>query len=124
MQRNVFLMIAAVITALFGVALLLFPNEIAAVYGTSFNASGVIVARISGASLLALAIMVWGARDGDAAETMRGILLGGLVVNVCDLVVAYLATSSGVWASGIGWAQVVLHILLGAGFAYFLFGKR
>jgi hypothetical protein len=88
------------------------------------NASGVISTRIAGAGLIAIAIFAWFARDGDAAESMRGLLLGGLVTNVCDLVIAYIATTSGVWAAGIGWAQVVLHILLAAGFAYFLFGKR
>ncbi len=31
---------------------------------------------------------------------------------------------NGVIDNGIGWATVVLHIVLGAGFAYFVFGKR
>lgn len=124
MKLNQFLIVAAIVTGLFGVGFLFAPEQMAAFYGTSFNAGGTVAARVAGASLIALAVMVWSSRDQNSAEMFRGILLGGLVANALDLVTLAYAASNGVVGSGIGWATVVLNLLLGAGFAYFLFGKR
>jgi len=124
MNRNMFLIIAAIITALFGIVLLLAPGQLAATYGTTFNPGGTIIARIAGSSLLALAWIVWGARNGPGAEAMQAVLVAGLIANVLDLLISGYATMNGIVGYGIGWATVVLHILLSAGFGYFAFMKR
>lgn len=124
MVRNMFLIIAAVITGLFGIGLLLAPAQMAATYGATLNAAGILTARIGGSALVALAWIIWGARNGPGAEAMQAVLVAGLVANVLDLLISGYATMNGVIGYGIGWATVVLHILLGAGFGYFAFVKR
>jgi hypothetical protein len=124
MKLNQFLMVTAAITVLFGIGLLLVPAQMASIYITSFNAGGTTVARIAGSTLVAFAIVLWCARDMDAAEMRRGVLLGGVIANALNLVIAGQAAMAGVIGYSVGWATVVLHLLLGAGFAYFLLGKR
>jgi len=124
MNRNMFLIIAAVITALFGIGLLLAPAQMAATYGTTLNASGIHVARIAGSSLIVIGWITWGARNGSGAEALRAVLLSGAVANVLDLLISGYATMNGVIGYGIGWATVALHILLALGFGYFAFVKR
>ena len=124
MNRNMFLIIAAIITALFGIGLLLVPGELAAIYRTTFNPGGTAIARIGGSSLIALAWIVWSARNGSGAETMKAVLVAGAVANVLNLLISGQATMNGVIGYGIGWATVVLHLVLAAGFGYFAFGKR
>jgi len=124
MNRTTFLIIAAVITGLFGIGLLLAPAQMAATYGATLNAAGLLVARIGGSALIALAWVVWGARNGPGAEAMQAVLVAGLIANVFDLLISGYATMNGIIGYGIGWATVVLHLLLGAGFGYFAFVKR
>jgi hypothetical protein len=71
-----------------------------------------------------IAWITWGARKGPGAEAMQAVLVSGAVANVLDLVISGQATMNGVIGYGIGWATVVMHILLAAGFGYFAFVKR
>ena len=124
MNRTTFLIVAAVIAALFGIGLLLAPAQMAATYGTTLTAGGTVMARIAGSSLLALAWITWGARNGPGAEAMQAVLVAGVLTNLLDLLISGYATMNGVIGYGIGWATVVLHILLTVGFGYFAFVKR
>ena len=124
MNRSMFLIIAAVITALFGIALLLAPGQLAATYGTTFNPGGTVIARIGGSTLLAFTWVLWGARNGPGAEAMKALLVAGMVGNILNILISGQATMNGVIGYGIGCATVALHILLGAGFGYFAFVKR
>lgn len=124
MNRNMFLIIAAVITVLFGIALLLAPGQLAATYGTTFNPGGTVIARIAGSTLIAFAWVLWGARNGPGAEAMQALLVAGMIGNVLNILISGQATMSSVIGNGIGWATVVLHILLTLGFGYFAFVKR
>jgi len=124
MNRTTFLIIAAVITGLFGIGLLLAPAQMAATYGATLNPAGILIARIGGSALVALAWILWGARNGPGAEAMQAVLVAGIAANVLDLLISGYATMNGIIGYGIGWATVVLHLLLAVGFAYFAFGKR
>jgi hypothetical protein len=77
MNRTTFLIIAALIPALFGIGLLLSPAQMAAIYGTTLNAGGIHVARIAGSALIVIAWITWGARKGPGAEAMQAVLSGG-----------------------------------------------
>ncbi len=49
----------AVIGAAFGVALLLVPEVVAAVYGIRLEAGGLFIARLFGAFVIGIAAMLW-----------------------------------------------------------------
>jgi hypothetical protein len=122
-KLGIFLAIAAAIAALFGIAFLLAPERVVALYGGTLNAAGEVVGRIGGSSLIALAIIFWAARGERGAETLRAALIAGLVANALDLLIMLHATASGI-VSTLGWGSVVMHILLAAGFGYFAFTRR
>ena len=122
-KLSTFLAIAAVIAALFGVGFVLAPARVTALYGATLTPAGVVVGRILGSTLIAVAIIFWGSREQQGADTLRAVLIAGLVAHALDVLIILHATVSGI-VSALGWAQVILHILLGAGFGYFAFGRR
>ena len=123
MQRSLFLTIVAIIFAIFGIGQLVAPSEFMAVYGLSFNAAGVLIARVFGTVVIGQAIVYWAARNAGSSDLMQAILYAGVISNALDVIVAWYGISSGVLNS-MGWALVVLHALLTVGFGYFAFGKR
>ena len=122
-KLGTFLAIATVIAGLFGIGFVLAPERIVALYGGTLNAAGEVVGRIGGSSLIALAIIFWAGRDRQGAEVLRAVLIAGFVANVLDLLIMLHATLARI-VSGLGWASVVMHILLAAGFGYFAFRRR
>jgi hypothetical protein len=122
-KLGTFLAIAAVIAVLFGIGFVLSPGRIVALYGAVLTPAGEVVGRILGSSLIAIALMFWASREQQGADVLRAVLIAGLVANALDLLIMLHATVSGI-VSGLGWASVIMHILLAAGFGYFAFGRR
>ncbi len=123
MQSSLFLAIVAIIFAIFGIGLLVAPSEFMAVYGLSFNAAGVLIARVFGTVVIGQAIIYWAARNAGWSDLLQAVLYAGVISNALDVILAYYGISIGVLNS-MGWALVVLHALFTIGFAYFAFGKR
>jgi hypothetical protein len=76
-----------------------------------------------GSTILAFAIVFWGARNGRAAETAKAILVAGFVTHGLDFLVMAHATWAGV-VNTVGWSAIVISGVFALGFAYFAFGKR
>ncbi len=123
MSRNVFFTIVAIIFAVFGIGLLLAPQEFMGMYGLNFNAAGVLMARVFGTVTIGFAIVYWACRNATASPLLQAVLYAGVIANALDVVIAWYGISTGVLNS-FGWALVILHALLTIGFAYFAFGKR
>jgi hypothetical protein len=123
MKRSVFLVIAALFAAVFGVALLFTAPSFMAMHGMTLTYSGMFTAKILGASMLGLAVTYWMSRSAADSPAMSGILLGGLLVNIIQIVVALRAIMSGL-ANSMAWGPVVIHGFLILGFAYFSFAKK
>ncbi len=123
MQQNPFFVIVAIVTVLFGLAFLFIPDQLASWYGTAaIDNLTRLDGRYLGSTLIGLAIIYFMARDQGASSALTGLLWGGLVANVIELVIVFVATTGSV-LNALGWVNVVIHILLGAGFAYLLFVK-
>jgi preprotein translocase subunit SecY len=119
MKLRTFLMIASVIGLVFALALLLVPQFMDTTYGTSATPGEILTDRFFGATLLAVAVITWLARDLTGAS-VRPVLMGGLIGEAVGLVVSLLGVLSGVM-NATGWLNVALYLLLGLGFAYFQF---
>ena len=122
MTRNNFLMVATAVAAVFGLAFLVAPSQLVALYGVTLTPQSEVIGRIAGAVILGFAIVFWGARDGDAVEALKAAMLGGLVANALDALILLHATATGL-LNGLGWIQVVINGALAAGFWYFTYGK-
>ncbi len=123
MTVKAFLAAAAVLYAAFGLVFLISPDTLMGMHGANLNAGGILLGRVLGASLLAMALVFWGVKD-CGRDAQASALYGGIVYNAIDLVAGYHAISAGV-LNTMGWGLVALHVVLLAGFGYFAFaGKR
>lgn len=122
MTRNNFLMAATVVAAVFGLAFLVAPSQLVALYGVTLTPQSEVIGRIAGSVILGFAIVFWGARDGDAVEALKAAMIGGLVANALDALILLHATVTGL-LNGLGWLQVLINGALAVGFWYFTFGK-
>jgi hypothetical protein len=123
MKLNSFLMLATIVAAVFGLAFLVAPAQLVAMYGVALTPATEVVGRIAGSVILGFAVVFWSARNGDAAETFKAVLVAGFIANALDCLILLHATATGL-INGLGWLQVLINGALAAGFGYFAFGKR
>lgn len=123
MKLNNFLLLATVVAALFGLALLIAPSQLVALYGTKLTPVTEVLGRIAGSTVLAFAIIYWGARNGKGKEALQATMLAGFLTNGLDSLIMLHATYTGL-LNAYGWAQAAINGVLALGFAYFAYGKR
>ena len=123
MRPNSFLVLATIVAAVFGLAFLIAPAQLTALYGVALTPAIEVLGRVAGSTILALAIVYWGARNGSGAEALKAAMLAGFVSNGLVSLIMLHATWTGLLNS-YGWAQAAINGLLALGFAYFTFGKR
>lgn len=116
MTHGKWLTIAAVLYGVFGLGLLLAPAPFMSMYGVALDAGGAMMARILGSALSSLALMFWLYR-GYPAHSLRPVMATGLLYNLVDLAVVFVAVLDGVM-NAMGWGPVALHVLLAGGFGY------
>lgn len=120
--RN-FLMVVVAVSVIFGLGLLFIPGPFMGFFGLRLDPAGIYMGRVLSAALIALAIIYWQLAETPMSALVQRALVAGLVFSVIGFIFAVVATTSGV-ASAAGWIIVLLHLALGAGFAWFAFGKR
>ncbi len=120
MKLNNLLVVAAVIGAIFGVAFVVASGPLLAVYGITLDKAGTLVAQLFGALLIGLAVLNWFARGVTDPEARNAVVLGNLVGDVIGFVVILIGQLAGI-ANALGWVNVAIYLLLGAGFAYVQF---
>lgn len=109
----------AIVAYIFGLALILIPEQTAALYDVQLTAGGAYVARLFGGALLSFGLLTWLVRHATASPERRAIVLALLLGNGAGFVVSLLAQLAGV-ANALGWSTVVLYFMLSLGFAYVL----
>lgn len=118
---KIFLSIAAVLAWLFGAGMLLAPAAFYEPVGIAFTPMLGTVAQAHGATLVGLGVVDWLARDAEK-KGLFAVLAGNLVVQVLSLVVVLRTAALGAGAAVA--PGVVIHVVLGALFAYFLVKLR
>lgn len=115
------LKIAAAVSALFGVALLVAPNALMAMYrAPELNGPGVYNTMLYGGSLIAFAVMYWVAGTLTEREA-RTTLLGALVGNGLGLVVALYRQFTDPNVPAAAWLNVVIFLAFTGVFAALYF---
>src|SRR5205085_572315 len=87
MTRSNFLLVATVVAAVFGLAFLLAPSQLVALYGVTLTPQTEVIGRIAGSVISGFAIVFWGARDGNAADALKAAMTAGLVANALDALI-------------------------------------
>ena len=110
------LLLAAVIEAGAGLALLLIPTvAVSALVGAPLNTpTGLVAARIAGAALVSLAIACWRARNGDRGSPATGVVEAMSFYNFAGAMVLVYAGVRLELRSALLWPAIVLHLVLGA----------
>ena len=113
---NLLLIIAAVIEAVAGVALLLIPAvAVSTLLGAALDtATGLVAGRIAGAALIALAIACWQARNAERGNSATGVVEGMSFYNFAAAMVLVYAGIRLDLRSALLWPAIVLHLGLGA----------
>jgi hypothetical protein len=122
MPRSNFMMLATLVAAVFGLAFLVAPSQLVALYGVTLTPATEVIGRIAGSVILSFAIVFWGARDGNGAETFKAVMMAGVIANGLDALILLHATATGL-LNGLGWLQVLINGALAIGFWYFAYGK-
>ena len=110
------LILAAVIEAVAGLALLLIPGvSVSALLGAPLDtATGLVGGRIAGAALVALAIACWQARNGERGSPAMGVVEAMSFYNFAAAMVLVYAGTRLDLRSALLWPAIVLHLGLGA----------
>ena len=122
MTRTNFMMLATIVAAVFGLAFLVAPSQLVALYGVKLTPQTEVIGRIAGSVILGFAIVFWGAREGNAADALKAVMMAGLIANALDALILLHATATGL-LNGLGWLQVLINGGLAIGFWYFAYGK-
>ncbi len=114
----------AIVVLIFGIGYVLIPGTIASLFGMTLDPAGTMMAQLFGAAFLFECVVLWLARNEPVGDTaVRAIVLAVVVSNAIGFIVTLLATLSGAMTV-LGWLPVLLYLVFGLGFAYFLVGRR
>ena len=118
---RIFLAIAAILAWLFGAALLFAPMQFYAPAKIEMTPMLATIAQAHGATLVGLGVIDWLARNAERSGLIA-VLAGNLVVQVFSLGVVIRTMALGAGAAVA--PGVVIHVVLGALFAFFLVRLR
>jgi hypothetical protein len=118
MKPRIYLAIFAVIALLFGIGFVLAPSQVLSNYGVADSPAVAMMTRLFGAMLLAIAVILWSARDFSGAAA-RQVLIGLCVAHVVSLVVSIMATMAGT-VNAMGWSTVLIYFCGAIGAGYIL----
>ena len=119
MTVKTYFTILAVLSFLFGIGFVLAPDQVLANYGIQHSAALALLGRLFGGVLLTLGVILWFARDFRDEAALRAVLIGALIGDVVNLVVATIGTLSGV-SNALGWSTVLIYLYGAVGAGYFL----
>jgi putative effector of murein hydrolase len=118
MTVKLYFAIFAVLSLLFGIGFVLAPGQVLSNYGIEDSPDVALMSRLFGGALLALAVILWCARDFSEAA-VRPVLIGLCVADVVNFVVSVAATLAGT-VNAMGWSTVLIYLCGAVGAGYFL----
>lgn len=122
MPQSIFILLAAINEAVFGVGFLLAPEFTVAPMGVALNPAGTMLARILGAALIFMALVFFWVRSLPASEAKTAVLRAACIYYVVSAVPIIMGITSGL-ANPTAWGTVLIHALLAFGFWHFGFRK-
>ena len=119
MTIKTYFAIFAVLSVLFGIGFVLAQGPVLSNYGVENSPALALMSRLFGGTLLAIAVILWSAREFHDEGAVRAVLVGIGLADAVNCVVAFLATSSGT-INALGWTTVLIYLCGAVGAAYFL----
>ena len=114
--------VSAVVAGLFGLAALLVPAQFLAPFGVELTEPGLVVTRLFGVNVLAIAVLDWFARTelrgGGRPGAERGIVLVNVLSPTLSAILLVTAIFSGM-VNALGWVNVAILAVLAVAWVYF-----
>ena len=123
MTFRTLLVIKAAVCLAFGVYLLLAPASLLGLLGASLSGAGLFTAREYGAAMIGTLLLTWFAKDVQARDARRAILLDLLVYDGIGLVVTLAVVFAGV-LNALGWSIAVVYAFFTVGSGYLLLKEK
>jgi hypothetical protein len=123
MTLKIYFSIFAVLSVLFGIGFVLAPAQVLANYGVESTPALSLMSRLFGGTLLAMAIILWFAKDFRDQAAVRAVLIGSGIADAVNLVVALLGLTSGT-INALGWSTVLIYLCGALGAGYFLAANK
>jgi hypothetical protein len=123
MNRSTFMAIATVVSVVCGLAALLAPAELAAIFGVKVDDVTISEARLLGAAYLGYAAIAWFGRDVRDSSAQRAIAIGNFASWTLSLVVTLVAIGTGL-GNVQTWLLVAVEVPFAAAWGYFAFADR
>ena len=118
MSYKILFVINAIVVAAFGLLLFLAPETGLAQFNMTARAQEVLMARVIGAALVSLGILLWFAKDADEAA-QKNLGMAALAGAVLSLIVTIIGMATVV--KGLGWVAAVVEVVFGFGYAFIMF---
>jgi len=123
MKLSALMIINAVITAVFGIAFVIIPEQVFSLYGLVEPIPGLnYTGQLFGVSLVTIAVLSWLARNVEDSAARGAIVLAFLIGDGIGFIVALIAQLGGI-VNTVGWSTVAIYLFLAIGFGYFKFAK-
>ncbi len=122
MKISTFMIINAVVGAVYGVAFVLVPGQVFSIFGVEASAILKSTGQMLGAYAVGIAVLTWSARKSNDSAARRAIVLALFIGNAVGFVVTLIGQLNNV-IGALGWSTVAIYLLLALGFGYFQFAK-
>jgi hypothetical protein len=118
MSYKLLFVLNAVVVFAFGLALIVVPTTILALFVLGKIASTVFMAQALGAALASLGLVLWFAKDADDTA-QKNLGMAALAGSVLGLIVTVIGLAGPL--KGYGWVAIIVEVLFGLGYAFMLF---
>ena len=122
MKFNTFMLVYAVISAVFGLGFVFIPGLLLPLYGVEPDAALKLIGQLFGAVLISLALLAWLVRNLRDSETQRPVIISLLVGEALGFILALIGQLNGVF-NALGWSVIAVYLFFTLGLAYLLFSK-
>ena len=119
MTAKILLTISAVLAVLYGLAFVLMPTQMAAIYGGPPEPHVAVNLQFFGSALIAFGVVQWFAKDFRDWDAVRGVLIANVIGDVVGGGVNVLGTFQGL-LNGMAWSSTLIYLLLLVGALYCL----
>jgi hypothetical protein len=119
MTSKSLLTITAIIAVLYGLAFVLIPDNLNALYGVPSAPYTALYTRFFGSALLGFGVINWFAKDFRSWDATRGVLISNAVTTSIGGLIALFAVVTGL-SNAMTWTSVLVYALLLVGAVYWL----
>jgi len=95
MKHKTLFVVDSVVLLLFGLGFLFLPAQLISFYGATLQPPGVAMGRFFGASMLAIAWMMFKAKDDEPSSAIDGLMQGNILVWILAAAIALLGQIQG-----------------------------